>query len=1091
MKQIKILKINQSNIKNSEVYNLTEENIVKVGTYNFLIKSLETYRKSEFEDDEQVTEFIKVMLPYTENEAKEQWNNGITWEGRLYKAWFATVGGMKQEDKNSKSKCEVIFINTEIEDFAGWFEDIISLGKFSKVDKTKDMYVNKKILSRFSLATSELITEIDMPNIIILPQAQLEWKRTYKTVEPKDVTYTTEGGKEKTGVDYDLVDYKFDGKLDIFDGGGIATHKVMDSIGRTLGRDDIDFAIIRGFGIAIKGMVTRFNIIAYLDIAHAQIGDTDYCRKVDGHFELLDMYKQWNVVTDNTILLNESMVKLADFFKKEEGKEYYGMKEYNSLLEKCNNEKHMDIYKLLNKLYITKVNKKNEDIKQYRRMNYQLMQGLAVTTNEYNTLAEQDFKLFKKILKPFEKGTAENEFKINVDYINLFYNQCAESENDIEDLKEITNVVDKSNVLININRENVKLSYVKKNLAKLIEKKIRDMAQGRITLKATYNYIAIDPISYLNYAMTREQGENGLNAEEFYCSAIQNGETRTIFRNPCMAYSEIHNVMFKRNAFLDNWLCRSEEIVYFNDKSDILGLMGSADKDGDSTTMVDNSIVRNAVIVPADCKYFISEQDGKKERCKFNAEGRFLATYTPSGNLIGQVAIMGASVNNNNQLLPTFYSKSGKFWNWEQIKNKIIKCEKIEIKDKTEDEQFEIIKEFIRVELIEKGILDYSNNLDNEILREKIKRNFYENEKDIYSLLYVSSLVIDSPKTMNCIDVKAYTRVIKDKYKRKANFLQYAKRLEDVDTTKYEYSLNSTLDNFGDRVQEELLNVIAKRKKGFSDKGEELQKQLVNTLYTKENAIKSWEETTEMYDDYLIEINKIQSDRVKADKGIKTKTAIHHLDKENISSKWEDIQWQKDLKDIQQGYKINKYNYYKALDKTDAEFLLKANTIIENNDIYSVAIALSKIEKLTERFIINFFMCALIAVDQINPSIKYKYIKDSEGKIEYMYDTYKREEKPVNLSDAVIQKLKTNDLVRYKLAAEVRFKSADTRLIENIENGLAENGYYDLDITKLETFPEFKKKIEGKTNVKVKGFMLKTDGSKHITKNNFGVCIDL
>ncbi|MBW9154882.1 hypothetical protein [Clostridium tagluense] len=1053
------------------VCNLTDENIIKIGTYNFFTKALETYNKNQFVDEEEITDFIKVMLPNTEDKAKKQWDNGIVWDGRLYKAWFSTVGGMKQEDIMNNSKCEVIFLNTEKQGFNTFFEDLISLGKFAKVNKTIDMFVNKEILSRLSLATSELIAEIEMPNIIILPQAKLPWKRTYKTVKPKESVYKDKDSNEIKGIDYDLVDHDFDGELDIFDGGGIGTNKVFDTIGKALGRNDIDFAICRGFGISIKGMITRFNIIAYLDVMYSKIGDTDYCKKVNGHYELLDMYDQWKVVTDNTILLNKSMVKLAGMFE--------NMEEYNTLIENCNCEKHMNSYNLLNKLYITKVNKKDIDVKKYRRMNYQLMNGLTLTSQEYNTLAEQDFKMFKKILKPYVKGTAENEFLINVDYINLFYNQCSEnSEIEIDDFKEITNVVDKSNTLINIKQENVKLSYVKQNLAKLVEKKIRDMAQGRITLKATYNYIAVDPINYMNHAMTRMLGTNGLAEGEFYCSSIPDGETRTIFRNPCMAYSEIHNVNFVRNVFLDNWLCKSEEIVYFNDKSDILNLMGSADKDGDSCTMVDNEIVRNAVVIPEDGKYFISLADGKKVPCKFDAEGRFLATYTPSGNLIGQVAIMGASVNNNSQQLKTYYSKeSCKFYSFEDLKQIFIDNKMAE-----EDTDYEVVKNIIKTRLVDKGLLFYTNSIESEIIREQMRQQFYKNEKDIYSLLYVSSLVIDSPKTMNCIDVVEHTRVIKDNYKRKANFLKYAERLENIVLQNYEYPLNSTLDNFGERVQEELLDTIARRKKSFADKENKLQEQLINNLSTEEYTIKVLEQINGMYLAYKVEKDEIE--KAKDDEATNIK----------ICSKME---WElegKELTDLKQRYSTNNKNYKKSLDKMEAKFLLKANTIIEENNIYSVASALSKMKKVNERFIITFFISALIAVDKINPSIKSKYYKCDPGEsdaIEYMYQTYKKEDKPVNFSDAVIQKLTTNDLVRFKLAAEVRFKNEDPNLIENIKTGLSENKYFDLDITNLEVLKSTNKVLEGKEIVRIIGFMLKGNGDESIANKSFGVCIEL
>ena len=74
MKQIKVLKINQKNVNDkNEVCNVEDENIIKEGTYNFFIKTLEIYRKKEFEDEEQVTEFIKLTLSKDEETAKKQW----------------------------------------------------------------------------------------------------------------------------------------------------------------------------------------------------------------------------------------------------------------------------------------------------------------------------------------------------------------------------------------------------------------------------------------------------------------------------------------------------------------------------------------------------------------------------------------------------------------------------------------------------------------------------------------------------------------------------------------------------------------------------------------------------------------------------------------------------------------------------------------------------------------------------------------------------------------------------------------------------------------------------------------------------------
>jgi hypothetical protein len=122
----------------------------------------------------------------------------------------------------------------------------------------------------------------------------------------------------------------------------------------------------------------------------------------------------------------------------------------------------------------------------------------------------------------------------------------------------------------------------------------------------------------MNFAMHRDQGENGLKAGEFYSADCQDGDIRTIARNPLCAYSEIHNVKFVRDAFLDNYFSSCRELIYFNQKSDILALMSSADCDGDACTVIDSEIIRNAVVIPHDGKYFINKDDGHKETDRYD-----------------------------------------------------------------------------------------------------------------------------------------------------------------------------------------------------------------------------------------------------------------------------------------------------------------------------------------------------------------------------------------------------------------------------------------------------------------------------------------
>ncbi len=755
------------------------------------------------------------------------------------------------------------------------------------------------------------------------------------------------------------------------------------------------------------------------------------------------------------------MVKLAKLFKKEDDKETYGMEEYKIKLEKVNTKEHIDIYNLLNKLYITKVNKSNEELKEYRRLNYQLFNALALTFKEYSSLAEEDFRLFQKLLKPYDHDAEHKEFKENIDIINIFYNQCVDSQEELDDLEGITNCVDKSSALINLNQKNIHLAYVKKNLAKLIEKKIRDMANGKLTLKASYNYMAIDPISYMNFAMTRKQGNNGLDEDQFYCSNINDGETRTIFRNPCMAYSEVHNVNFVKNNFFDNWLCKSNELVYFNQKSDIQNLIGSADFDGDCVNMVDNEIVKSAVIVPQDGKYFCFTEDGHKKKGKFNDEGRFLAAYKPSGNLIGSIATLATSVNNQSQTLPTYYrTDDNKFVTYEAIKKLIEKNNIDGINDiKGLEKRMGIIDNKIK-QLIDGGKLGYSSNADIEVQREKIKQRFYANEKNIYSLLHCSSLVIDSPKTMNVIDAKAYTEEVAEQYWNgkedqrifKPYFLQYKKNLYDIskgDT--YSSYAHSCLDKFAKKVEENLLNIVAKRKHDFSNNSKLLLTELAKIeegQYNSDDAYKLWDILIKLHDEYVMKWDK-----------------ANKLTKRERSNKMNEI---------------------------EVEYTLIANNLMEKYDLLTIGKVLSKIEDCRERFIICFLFPILNEVDKLNPSVKNFYELNENGEIDYMYKKYKKVDKVVNLSDSAILNLSIKDMVRLKQLTELRFKTKNVEEITTkIYKGLETDGFYDLDVNDgIEIFPEFKRALNGRNTVRVKCFMKKKDGTDSISKSGFGIIID-
>lgn len=528
-KQIKIYSFGRSCIEEGVITSENlEDNIVTL-TESFLTLAYEHYKNIKLEDGQLIEEIMKVLLPNKEEEAKNEWDTGLSFNDQIYFAWFSTPNGMKQE--NFAGKCETFFIREDFFNFAVEFEALISLGKFKEIEASKaEICINKDVLSRLSLGVSNCHMAGDMPDIIVLPQPTFHIIKDYKTIEKFTEQVEDKKGKMVDQVNYKLVDYHFDDKIDVFDGGAIAAPRVFNQIQNALGLDyPIEFAIIRGYGIGIKGMITKFNIIKYLEIFYK--GDTEYCKKVDDQFYLLDMWKEWQLVTQNTMLLNESMVKLAKYYKPENSE---NMDTYKQRIASVD-PKYKDI---IGKLYVTKVNEKDENIEDYRRLNYQLLTALALSKKDYLDLIKEDVRTYRRILKPFSKDSEKDEWRINIDTIRLFFKNIIKSEDeDSEEFQEeaintAANVVTKCEELLNISEEFINLKYVKNNLAKLIEKKCRELACGKVTAKAKYQYIAIDPISYMNFAMNRDQGENGLNAGEFYSADCKNEDIKTIARNP-------------------------------------------------------------------------------------------------------------------------------------------------------------------------------------------------------------------------------------------------------------------------------------------------------------------------------------------------------------------------------------------------------------------------------------------------------------------------------------------------------------------------------------------------------------------------------
>ncbi len=1011
-RQIKIYGFDRDSISEGVISSEELENRIVTLPDCFFVQAYECYTGTILSDGDFISEIIKVVLPKDEEEAKKEFMEGLKLGDDTYKGWIATTGGMKVESK--QGKCETIFVREDIYEFTKEFENLISLGKFEQIEKNgKEVCINKDILSRISLGLTAAQPVGDMPDIIVLPQAKFHLKKDYKTVKKDKVEETDEEGNITSKIVYNLEDCPVDEDIDVFDGGGIATPDVFNQIMKGLGLNyPIEFAIIRGYGIGIKGMITKFDIVGYLDEFYKE--NNEFCKKEDGKYYLKDYWNRWRKVTKFTMLLNESMVKLAKYYDSEENWHTY----LNRL--KMVDEKYAPI---MGKLYVSKVNKNPKDVSEYRRLNYQLLTALALSKQDFAQLLKEDMHVYRKILKPFDKDAEKDEWITNIDYIRLFFKNIVsgESEEELEeDIKSVSeNVVTKCNELLNISENFIKLKYVKKQLAKLVEKRCRDLACGKITVKARYQYIGICPISYMNYAMTRTQGNNGLQPGQFYNHELANGEIRTIARNPLCAYSEVHNVTFVKNKLLDKYLSDCKEIIYFNQQSDILALMSSADCDGDACTVIDNEIIKAAVVVPPDGRYFWNKDDGHKVTMAYNTENKFFATYRASGNLIGRIALKSASVNSNSQLTEPYYDIGRKVF----VSLDDIEAETKEEKKAICDAKLES-KEWVK-----------SWNVPEEHKAFMCNR-FVENEKDIYTVLYNAMVSIDAPKTLYFPDAEDM-KVIDDKYDKKAYFLRYKVPEKDVVSRFYDKKIG-VLDRATKYVESALLCVIKKQRKDFGSNHELLQNLLINGDYDIDTYEQCKIEVSDLYKNYAGIRDKISKEKRK-NTWRDTKKREELINDEQWNDYDEEDYWYK-----LEGYRDNAYLKYKEL---DMEYIVKASELTEKYTLPTVANAIGTLENCKEDFIINLFIPVLEFMNDKSQATRYVFekIDDSqESDITYLYEHYgKIEVKPFN-NNQIVKNLQREEMKRMKvtdLNHDFRARILGDGVIELITNELRANHY--------------------------------------------------
>lgn len=526
-------------------------------------------------------DIVKGILSADKEKALQICNTGIDIDNIKYMAWTATPSMQKKEEDGEK--CEMFFIKEDKKEFINYFEDLISLGTIKQFEN-KEICINKKITSRIALGMSAT-TKIDfIPKIAVVPNKEIELIEDI-------IYYTSENGK--------LIEHKEDNKpikITQHDGFGLMNIDTAEAIQKSLNLNyKVDFAIIRLYGIATKGLVLRFNFLDYIK---------NYC---DNKYFIKDVWGNGIDLRNVDMILTESQCKWWENFE--------NIEDFYSKLDACIDKD------LIAPLYITKVNKKKT--KEYSLTNYQLISNLKLNLNDLLELSKDTIKLYDGVING------------DLASIKYFFKEFENEEGELCPQQKIE-------YLLNVGDDFIKSSMVKHTLNNAVLKSIALLSSGKFYVKGNYKLMIPNPFLLINNLLNIDG--TTLNKNEFYIPH-NNNKKLTISRNPLASPWEIKNIETVDNELFNKYFSKySDEIVFFNNIDYTHCALSMADYDGDGVLCVENEIIYNNVI--SDDRKFLHITEGVQEKLIYNEENKFKALIESSGNLIGSLAINGAKISN-------------------------------------------------------------------------------------------------------------------------------------------------------------------------------------------------------------------------------------------------------------------------------------------------------------------------------------------------------------------------------------------------------------------------------------------------------------
>ncbi|XTR36480.1 hypothetical protein ACQQ2T_07900 [Paraclostridium tenue] len=850
MGQIKIREVYQKEGKFELKTDVNVEGTITLGRSMFLdlfeIYMKDKLNKESYKIEEQINEIIKVHLPSGDKEAEDMLNKGIEFDNKHYIYLVTSAGLMKKSDMELKTECECFFIEDTYKDFRSTFERVISLDKLEKLKDKKPIAINKDILSRISLSLSSG-DKVHLPDmkLCVLPEMEYEFFNNYlqlpskkeknkngKEIDVLDIEKITaayeSGDKNSILEKFTIEDQKEDPITHVaLDGAGFISPEYMEIVKEQLNDKykakidyDLSWVGIRT-SMATKGLLIKFDFKKYLKEEHGleNLIVKDFW---DNEVDLMKM----------DCIMNASQCKFA--------KLYDSYEEYKGLVESLGRGRlgEYGIKEIFESLYIIKYNKKQA--KHSTETNYQILSNIAISPDELDKIADEHEQVFKNAL-------IETDNDISAAARRLILGDVVDEDKD--ELSAST----KAHKILQHDDSMNELASTFNLIKNLVNKKVNTLAGGSIALEGNYKTIMKDPISYIdslvalkdnpeNYLYKKVKNEDGIEVEKLkgikgkisknglkpntnYCL----GElgNRTLARCPLATPTEIIKTEFVKNEMLDKYFGDLANDILFYAFDDVMCRMSGADEDLDIVLSIHSPIVYNSVIEDIDengVKWaFRNSIDGGTDEQIYNNENLYKAIVAGRGNKIGQISNQSAILSGvrMQKQLPNLKLKSGEliseFDLRKRINDKYNKLHQAIEDDKTLDEidkanELKKLNENRNMEIaiVLANAEKINEKYTDEDHKQNIINNFQANKVDMYIVLQISMLAIDSPKTGLPTDkeekfMKEYIAKRDGVRERKPLYIYHAKYKQADKTVKYnqvEYT-DSLLNNFCRRIIKE------------------------------------------------------------------------------------------------------------------------------------------------------------------------------------------------------------------------------------------------------------------------------------------------